>query len=187
MTLSTEYKVDRSRFGKGPWDNEPEDRIEWRSEKGTPLLMVRAPLGHWCGYVGVDKSHPFHGIHYNDMHFDCHGGLTYTEECQGPVCHVAKEGESDDVWWIGFDCAHAGDVSPGLSAPPMPYSLTSRRDFSSIHDGTYRDKDYVKEQVEHLCKQIEEAANCEGCGHKLARWNRDGEFGFLCTTMGCEG
>ena len=107
---------DRATWPPGEWDNEP-DLIEWRdADTGYPCLIVRGPVGSLCGYVGVPEGHPAHGKNYNEVdgRVPAHGGLTYSDTCVGHICHVPQPGESDTVWWLGFDCAHSGDVSPGM-------------------------------------------------------------------------
>jgi hypothetical protein len=115
-TPTTPRVIEKSTWGDGPWQGEP-DRVEW-THAGLPCLAARGPdvSGHWCGYVAVPPGHPLHGTPYNDADVDVHGGLTYAHRCQGEICHVPAPGEPDDVWWFGFDCAHAGDFSPGLDA-----------------------------------------------------------------------
>ncbi len=127
--MDTEEKtasfVDKSTWGDGPWQSEP-DRLEFRVPELPTLacLMVRGPMGSWCGYVGVPPGHPAHGKDDGELDLKVHGGLTYAAPCmvesaRGPealVCHVPQPGESDDVWWLGFDCGHAWDVSPGMAA-----------------------------------------------------------------------
>lgn len=135
-------------WGPGPWENEP-DRIEWRGrESKLPRLALRGPLGSWCGYVGVPDGHPLHGKGYDDdatLDLRVHGGLTYGNACGGNICHVPREGESDHVWWLGFDCAHSGDLSPG--------------GVNGIFPGeAYRDVAYIIMQVEMLAAQLEEAS-----------------------------
>lgn len=58
------------------------------------------------------------------------------------ICHKVEDGEDDHVWWLGFDCAHAGDRSP-------KYARSYSRE-----DETYRDWSYVKLQVESLAQQL---------------------------------
>jgi len=64
------------------------------------------------------------------------------------ICHTPGAGESDDVWWLGFDCAHAGDLSPQMVAylsPRMP----------SLHrEEVYRNVAYVTEQCAELAAQL---------------------------------
>lgn len=59
--------VDKSKWGRGPWDGEP-DKKQWQDEvTGLPCLAVRNPSGgNWCGYVGIPKRHPLHGVGYSD-------------------------------------------------------------------------------------------------------------------------
>jgi hypothetical protein len=147
-------------LGEGPWIEEP-DRVEWRAH-GLPCLLVRAMYsggggGQWCGYVGVPPGHPWHGRALDDEvghDIDVHGGVTYAAPCQGAVCHVPAPGEPDDVWWLGFDAAHAFDLQPGtrklLADLDMPADL--RR------GDTYRDVAYMRAECERLAEQAVRAA-----------------------------
>ena len=108
--------VDKSAWALGPWQDEP-DRVEWRY-RGMPCLIVRGGGGAPGGYVGLPPGHPGHGKDYDeDPNWDyrCHGGLTFASACQegGKICHVPAPGEPADVWWLGFDCSHSGDLRPG--------------------------------------------------------------------------
>ena len=103
----------------GVWQSE-HDHIVFE-HAGLPCILARGGAIAWCGYVAVPPGHPWHGKSYGDVRVldadgaetwpDVHGGLTYSEKCQGHICHVAKPGESDDVWWLGFDCNHSGDLA----------------------------------------------------------------------------
>lgn len=141
--------MDKTEFGPGPWQDEP-DRVEFE-HAGLPCLMKRNPTGVWCGYAAVPPGHPLHGQGYDEPDVCPHGGLTYANACDvdNGICHVPKPGEPDDVWWFGFDCAHAGDFLPAYNA----YNLRVPR---SIR-GTYRDKAYVEAEVRSLAEQLAEA------------------------------
>lgn len=56
-----------------------------------------------CGYVGLAKNHPCFQVSYDDIPVSVHGGLTYS--------NVGKDG----LYWVGFDCIHAGDRHEGES------------------------------------------------------------------------
>jgi hypothetical protein len=147
--------IDKSSWGPGPWQEEP-DRIEFQ-HAGLPCLMVRHDRGgHWCGYAAVPPGHPLHGKSYDDADVEAHGGLTYAKKCEGEICHVPAPGEPDDVWWFGFDCAHAGDFAPGHEATmmsiPAIVKLRSKNPF--IRDDVYRDMRYVRDQTERLAEQL---------------------------------
>lgn len=138
---------DKSSWPLGPWDNEP-DKKQWQDEKtGLPCLIVRGPLGALCGYVGVPPGFMFYGYDYDDIDvpLDVYGGITFTGSCsEGPedqaICHIHDEGEEDNVWWIGFDCSHGGDLCPGPSVDP--------------NRGNYRDFEFVEKEVLKLARQL---------------------------------
>jgi hypothetical protein len=141
-----DHFVRRIGWTSGPWDDEP-DRLEWRY-RDLPCLIVRSDsTGALCGYVGVARSHPWHGQKYDVIEAAAHGGLTYADACAGDICHVPQPGESDDVWWVGFDCAHAWDICPIYGALLAIPSY-----------GTYRDIAYVRAEVEQLADQAIDAS-----------------------------
>lgn len=147
MHQGGQREIDRSGWPPGPWDGEP-DRWEAR-HAGFPVLAVRNELGNWCGYVGVPPGHPWRGGNNDDLdNVRVHGGITYASPCQGAICHVPAPGEPDDVLWIGFDCAHAYDLVPGM--------LQFQR---GGHAGdVYRSLAYVQEQTRALADQAAAAA-----------------------------
>lgn len=147
---------------------------------GFKVIARRNHAKAWCGYVGVPDTHALYGKHYDhripvsnrgqvsvsphmspiammleamaedDGHIilsifvDCHGGLTY-----------ANSGwpADDGLWYFGFDCSHAGDLSPqDVFLSFSGYSFT--RDYSY----TYRTLDYVKEQLAVLATKLESLA-----------------------------
>jgi hypothetical protein len=159
MKESHDKQIDKSKWGDGPWQTEP-DRVEWRY-KGFPLLAVRHDeLGHWCAYVGVPPAHPWHGKGYDEVDANVHGGLTYAAKCSDHVCHVPEPGETDDVWWLGFDYAHAGDLSPGSNID-MRMMLGIYNAFSgeSSGDGSehYKTLEHVRREAERLADQAVES------------------------------
>jgi hypothetical protein len=136
--------IDKSAWPDGPWKTEP-DRKEWEHTGFNCLVVRAASHGALCGYVGVPPGHPWYGHGYDDISAECHGGLTYAQSCQGKVCHVAKPGESDDLWWLGFDHAHAWDLCPALGQ--------TMRIFGEGSGSVYRDMEYVVKGVEALAEQ----------------------------------
>ena len=82
--------------------------------------------GYRCGYVRIPPAHPWHGLDYDDVRTlegqypDVHGGLTFAQ----PDTDCGKGGE-DNAWWLGFDCAHAGDA-PDPSLPGGEWSMGTR-------------------------------------------------------------
>ena len=152
--------IDKSSWGEGEWQAEP-DKVQWPDEAtGLPCLAVRHPSsGHWCGYVGVAEGHPLYGVGYDDAYdrieIDVHGGLTYANACapseteKSGVRHVPSEGEPDHVWWFGFDCAHSGDLQPAYAA--------RYPELSHFDDESYRSLGYVQKHCRWLAKSLRDA------------------------------
>lgn len=155
------YKVDKADWGEGPWQTEP-DRVDFVHE-GLACLALRNPRhGNWCGYAAVPLGHPLYGKDYGEPDVEVHGGLTYADRCSGPICHVPAAGEPDDVWWFGFDCAHAFDLAPGMEARERELcKITGRLDIMerrlkldrALRD-VYRDLPYVRHKIERLAEQL---------------------------------
>ena len=164
-----EYKfpeINRSEWSRGAWDNEP-DKIQWQDkETGLPCLIVRNKLGALCGYVGISAGHPLFEVAYSgcclrenkckgyycdhspESSIYVHGGLTFADFCHPHengrgICHIPSPGEPDHVWWFGFDCAHSGDIVPGM----IKYDL-----YEAYAD--YRTISYVQDQCRQLAIQL---------------------------------
>lgn len=158
-----EYRtIDKSTWGNGPWQDEP-DKLQYSDpDTGLPCLIVRTSWsGNLCGYVGVPPGHPLHGKPYDDVDASVHGGLTFADSCQPHadesegICHLADEGEPDNVFWFGFDCAHCFDISPARDRRFNDLGIAA----SALNEGaTYKDLAYVKAEVASLAKQLHEAA-----------------------------
>jgi hypothetical protein len=146
MSEELEYVVDKTGWEDGPWMSEP-DKLVWVDpETQLDCMIVRAPSGALCGYVGVKPNHPYHakGYYEDDIEglVDVPGGLTYSEHCGGVICHPTDE-EDDPVWWFGFDCGHLSDIAPN----PLYKSLI-------FPEGSYKDIYYVKTEIKALALQL---------------------------------
>ena len=143
----------RKRWARGPWDNEQTDREEFE-HLGLSCIVQRGGSGAWCGYVGISPGHRLHGMGYSGTYdaageytgspvadLNIHGGITYADKCSGSVCHIPKPGQPEDVWWLGFDCAHYRDLTP------------TNGDYTGW-DGIYRDIEWVKEETRRLAEQL---------------------------------
>jgi hypothetical protein len=116
----------------GEWDKEP-NVYAWREYPGVTTLLwypqafptmdcavIRNPqLGHLCGYVKMPKGYELSEDALDSL--EVHGGVTY-----------------DKNNWIGFDCAHSGDLAPACKG------------FS----GVYRNFAYVKAETQRLAEQV---------------------------------
>lgn len=155
-------------WGPGPWQDEP-DRIQWTSPTGFVCLILRivgkdesriGHPGHFCGYVGIPKDHPWNGSEFDEYSIDVHGGITGGGPCQLPFtgqhemnrrCHASEHG-ADDITWLGFDCHHSLiDLEPGEKP----------RAWHRGKPPVYRDVAYVKQQCEQLAQQARAAADAQ--------------------------
>lgn len=133
--------VDRTLFGKGQWDDEP-DLIEW-SDGELHFRIKRMQFGHLYGYIGVERDHPLYGVPYQEVSYEIpvHCGLTYSDHSRCTICHRDRP----KIHWIGFDCAHYNDFSPGLS-------FNWKVEISS----TYKSISYVKGKLSDAAAWIHE-------------------------------
>jgi len=170
VKIDREYRyIDKSEWGDGPWQSEP-DKAQW-VDAATDLdcLLVRNPWsGHLCGYVGVPEGHPLFGLKYTDAddraapdedgyrEFKVHGGLTFSDLCQEGgeetgICHAPAHGRPDRVWWFGFDAMHAWDLGPATEALLLTELRHRRR---SDPETVYRTAAYMQDQCAQLAAQI---------------------------------
>ena len=143
--------------------------------KDYTYLVIALPMGHRCGYVKIPTKSKLYKVSYQDdlglsqrvlnhktlgkrgvislfcwdgkkvameLLFDVHGGITFS-------------GKLRDIngWWIGFDCAHAGDARD-LSIMDKKH-LKFEREFP-LHLGgeEIRTKEYVEQECKNLIDQI---------------------------------
>lgn len=151
--------------------------------RGLRCAVLAMDAGHGCGYVAVPEGHPWHGLDWDDpvpapkplpddmtvaeamegfgpvnllasdreslaMQVRVHGGLTFAAEGL-----VGVEGGS---WWLGFDCAHAGDARN-----PEWMSEGYRQieaEFPSIPGDRIWTEEMIAAETERLADQIADAA-----------------------------
>ena len=85
----------------------------------------------------------------NADELDVHGGITYTKECNGHVCHITES--DDNLFWYGFDCAHAGDIVPVMN---RDYEKLSSLLLQAFANDIYRNVDFVMRETKNLAEQL---------------------------------
>jgi len=105
-------------------------------------------IGYRCGYVRIPPGHPWHGKREEDVDASVHGGLTFAE----PDLDCGKGG-ADDAWWLGFDCAHAGDAQDPSLAGRTVYSVVPYFPDPLGLTGTVRTTEYVTGECRRLIEQ----------------------------------
>lgn len=109
-------------------------------------VLRNGAMGHLCGYVSLPKEHPWYGMRYGKIEKldNCptvHGGITYSE-------NKLPCSDSEDGWWLGFDCAHAGDY--------VPYMPSIELYESYAHEWTLEE---VIEETRNFARQLSEVQN----------------------------
>ena len=122
---------------------------QWITSDGYVAVVKLVNESHYCGYVGVPKSHPIANDNCphcgNDMEtkdsLDVHGGVTYNGFSDNyPIKNI-------DIYWLGFDCAHSRDLTLKDIAKNRP----------RFNEGeSFKDMDYCVRQCEKLSKQLYE-------------------------------
>ncbi len=141
----------------GPWQDEPDHFLCLDSASGYYCEIKRVSrlrsCGWLCGYVYIPSDHPFieklrdtidkisspqnqkdYLMDELEERFNIHGGITKMEESSSVIV-------PDNMWVIGFDCAHAKDLIPGDTNP-------------DLENEVYRDFNFVKSEVDSLAKQL---------------------------------
>ena len=112
---------------------------DWITESGLRAVCLVVRNSHRCGYVGVPKEHPLHGLDYDavceKIPVEVHGGLTYSGNSK------TYPAESDGLYWFGFDCAHYGDGFINESIRSYPGE-------------TVKSQAFVESECESLARQI---------------------------------
>jgi len=140
--LSESYNnlVDRTGWLSGPWDNEPD--LVYFNYAGFSCVLRRSLMyGAWCGYVGVLEDHPYYNQEYAEIGgLIVHGGVTF----RGVISTRLSQGRRwlENLWMIGFDCAHYDDHSPVLG---LKYGAGPE---------CYRDIFYATDETKKLAEQL---------------------------------
>lgn len=111
--------------------------------------------GHRTGYVKIDDIEIFNKIKNDYRTFsceiDCHGGLTFIET-------VKNSPFLPDGNWIGFDCAHDGDI-PDKEGAEAHFKETNFFFVVHLFDsfyGSVKTKEFVETECKGIIHQIVE-------------------------------
>lgn len=139
-----------------PWKDEPDFKLFIDNASGLKCAVLRHPhTGHLCGYVRVPRGKLYDKIvrrgkqpgwewagklrrapayTWVERRVTVHGGLTWAGKFRGRY-------QLERGLWVGFDCAHAGDLMPKLQ-------------FKNVQQNIYRDMQYVTNECQILATQI---------------------------------
>lgn len=143
--------MDKTTWGDGPWQNEPD--FEDFMYLGFQCHIRRhSANGNFVGYVAVHEGHPWHGVNYDGIRAEFHGGITFAGRYEEIYA---------DEYLVGGDFGHSHDFSPAHHAAMQEIysrrtSLAPSRPFDELKRG-YKDIEYVRIQVQELARQALEA------------------------------
>lgn len=116
---------------------QPFDYQDTGTHNGMTYLILQHPgTGHLCGYVLIPEGHPLYATtvkgDYDTPSVSVHGGLTF----------AGKLPDREGIW-LGFDCAHCGDLVPNM----VGRELTMPGD-------TFKDQTFVFDELVELILQL---------------------------------
>ncbi len=119
--------MDKSKWPPGPWHNEP-DSLAWEHEGYTCYIRRTHSSGRFSAAITIPKNHNWYKVPYQEIIAKVHGGLNFGDLT------------IDGSWLIAFDTYLATDWRPVDFGSPT----------KSV---TYKDWNYVKNEVESLVRQ----------------------------------
>ena len=134
------------------------DKLDIKMEKMYNKKLGKRSIISWVCSLFDDKKERVSLC----LYFDVHGSLTYSgggEKSDYPI--------ESDLWWFGFDCAHAGDRQDYEYAMKLfPQGEKRYKDLMRIdreiygelgnNDYVIRSEEYVAEECKRLAEQIME-------------------------------
>ena len=158
--LTSEEKLES--WGYGDWVEEADEALF--TYKGIKCCVMRMAvwegsprqlsLGQLNGYVKIPDDHPLFGkdIYEEEVEIEVHGGLTYGGDLK-----------DNGDFWMGFDCAHSGDLVPSLGKRleskliGLPAGLPKKyyKKFSSfLNEPIYRNMRFCIEECKKMVDQV---------------------------------
>jgi hypothetical protein len=159
-----EYRLDdKSTWGDGPWQSEPDMLLWVDPQTGLQCMIARADFGHLCGYVGLLPGHPLHGKEYRNIALHAHGDINFANEFSLASLRLDPPlNDSTPLWWLGFDCGHSWDFSPGMAAHIKELGISNFDGIELFNQPQrYCIIDYVFAEVTDLAAQLHALATKE--------------------------
>jgi hypothetical protein len=106
--------------------------------KGYKCRIIRVGAGvskmiHLCGYILIPQGKKYYQEYFDNLDINIHGGITYSS--------TNLRFQPEEGWWIGFDCAHSGDLC---------YMYESE---NYSHD-VYRTMEFVESELKSAVDQL---------------------------------
>ena len=110
----------------------------------TFVIYQHPVSGHLNGYVLLNPEETVG----DTMIIDCHGGITF----EGNLAEIIPVQAGN---WIGFDCAHYGDLTPFADERLAAYGF----DFGVRYDEVWRTPEFIEENCKRIIDQLEGRGN----------------------------
>ena len=130
--------------------NSPDLVLSEGTYLGFEWVTVYNTMGFRCGYIKVEKNHPWYGVGYDDINVDVHGGLTFAEE------DVPCGKGNDDGYWVGFDCGHYCDKPDPSLMDENNLEFQKKMNLMGLdvhNNGEIRTQEYVENECRRLAVQ----------------------------------
>lgn len=108
------------------------------------VVYQYSTIGHLNGYVLLNPEETIEDI----LDIMCHGGITF----EGNLAEIIPVQAGN---WIGFDCAHYGDMTPFADEQLAAHGF----DFGVSRDEIWRDSDFVEANCKKIIDQLEGQGN----------------------------
>lgn len=131
-----------------PWyqfKQENPDGFYAKEASNHTFVIYQHPIGgHLNGYVLLNEDDHIEDI----MDIECHGGITF----EGNLAEIIPVQAGN---WIGFDCAHFGDLTPFYKEKLAALGFDS----SLSIGGIWRDQKFVEDNCKQIIDQLENGEN----------------------------
>jgi hypothetical protein len=107
-------------------------------------LIKDNSIGYLCGYLLIPPNSFYDN--YEDR-ISCHGGITFQENNLYLDYNIIVM-KKYDGHWIGFDCAHGGDLQ-------HPDYLLLHPESRPLWQGEYKDEKYVFNELVNIAHQFD--------------------------------
>jgi len=153
--------LDKSEWGDGPWQSEPDSEFWIDMASGFPGFARRSEaFGCWCGYLGLPPKHPWFSLAVE------HIPLLAPNEISASGYAPIERGTKPVYRWLGFHCGHAGDYTPAIW-PTLDHFLSPSLRLDAEVRGEYRDLEWVKSGVTIMALQAHHLDEWQEIRHRL--------------------
>jgi hypothetical protein len=140
-------------WGDGTWVREP-DFVFYRHLGLKCFLKRDLTMGTWDGYCEVPSTHPWEQLRGVDLPCTVHGGVRCFDH--NPYIMLKNR-------FIGFHCAHFGDIIPSSNVEIKDHLENLKKGIPKIKiskfPATYKTFSFCMSECIKMAQQVHEAGN----------------------------